>query len=104
MDLPQPDSPTRPSVSPARSSRLTSSTACTRATSRSSRTQLLIGKYFVTCSARSSSSPSPLLLEESEEVEGASAAVIRRSRSVRGGWWSPARETTIHPELIENDE
>ena len=59
VDLPQPDSPTRPSVSPARSSKLTSSTACTRATSRCSRTPLLIGKYFVTCSARSSSSPSP---------------------------------------------
>ena len=34
VDLPQPDSPTSPSVSPARSSMLTSSTACTRATSR----------------------------------------------------------------------
>ena len=30
VDLPQPDSPTRPRVSPARSSKLTSSTACTR--------------------------------------------------------------------------
>src|SRR5258708_24407016 len=51
VDLPPPDSPTSPSVSPARTSRLTSSTACTRATSRA-RIPFLIGKYFLTCSAR----------------------------------------------------
>src|SRR5579872_385402 len=59
VDLPQPDSPTRPSVSPVRTSRLTSSTACTRATSRC-RTPFLIGKYFLMCSARTSTSPSQL--------------------------------------------
>src|SRR2546427_5048278 len=37
VDLPQPDSPTRPSVSPGRISNDTSSTACTRATSRERR-------------------------------------------------------------------
>ena len=34
VDLPQPDSPTRPSVSPAAMSKLTRSTACTRSSSR----------------------------------------------------------------------
>ena len=34
VDLPQPDSPTRPSVSPASTSMLTSETACTRARER----------------------------------------------------------------------
>ena len=69
VDLPQPDSPTRPSVSPARRSMLTSSTACTRATSRCSRIPLLIGKYFFTCSARSSSSPSPSPFAVAEAAE-----------------------------------
>ena len=47
VDLPQPDSPTSPSVSPSRTAKLTSSTACTRATSRC-RTPFRIGKYFLT--------------------------------------------------------
>src|SRR6059036_3077007 len=46
VDLPQPDSPTRPSVSPGRISNDTSSTACTRATSREKRPPR-IGKYFL---------------------------------------------------------
>src|SRR2546426_5210668 len=45
VDLPQPDSPTRPSVSPRMMSNDTSSTACTRATSRERRPPR-IGKYF----------------------------------------------------------
>ena len=45
VDLPQPDSPTRPSVSPSATLSVTSSTACTRATSRES-TPFRIGKYF----------------------------------------------------------
>ncbi len=48
VDFPQPDSPTSPRVSPSRTTKLTSSTACTRATSRC-RTPLRIGKYFLTC-------------------------------------------------------
>src|SRR2546428_1114781 len=46
VDLPHPDSPTRPSVSPFRMSKDTSSTACTRATSREKRPPR-IGKYFL---------------------------------------------------------
>src|SRR5215510_7366645 len=46
VDLPQPDSPTRPSVSPAMMSNDTSSTAWTRATSRENRPPR-IGKYFL---------------------------------------------------------
>jgi len=51
VDLPQPDSPTRPSVSPARMSNDTSSTACTRAISRWMMMPFLIGKYLRTPSA-----------------------------------------------------
>ena len=47
VDLPQPDSPTSPSVSPSFTSKLTSSTACTRPTSRC-RSPFRIGKYFLT--------------------------------------------------------
>jgi len=46
VDLPQPDSPTSPSVSPFNRSKLTSSTACTRATSRENKPPR-IGKYFL---------------------------------------------------------
>src|SRR5205085_1185532 len=48
VDLPHPDSPTRPSVSPSLTTNETSSTACTRATSRW-RMPARIGKYFLTC-------------------------------------------------------
>src|SRR5829696_7515878 len=46
VDLPQPDSPTSPSVSPAMMSNDTSSTAWTRATSREKRPPRM-GKYFL---------------------------------------------------------
>ncbi len=46
VDLPQPDSPTSPSVSPGMMSKETSSTAWTRATSRE-RSPPRIGKYFL---------------------------------------------------------
>src|SRR5712692_5901429 len=46
VDLPQPDSPTKPSVSPRRISNDTSSTAWTRATSRE-KSPPRIGKYFL---------------------------------------------------------
>ena len=45
VDLPQPDSPTRPTVSPCATASVTSSTAWTRSTSRW-RTPCRIGKYF----------------------------------------------------------
>ncbi len=45
VDLPQPDSPTSPSVSPALISNDTPSTAWTRATSRE-KSPPLIGKYL----------------------------------------------------------
>jgi hypothetical protein len=48
VDFPQPDSPTRPSVSPGSTERLTSSTARTRPTSRSIRIPDLIGKCLTT--------------------------------------------------------
>ncbi len=46
VDLPQPDSPTSPSVSPFRIVKLTSSTAWTRATSRE-KSPPRMGKYFL---------------------------------------------------------
>ena len=57
VDLPQPDSPTRPSVSPSRTSKLTPSTAWTRATSRWKMIPCLIGKYFFTSRATSRGEP-----------------------------------------------
>ena len=62
VDLPQPDSPTSPTVSPPNRSRLTPSTACTRATSRWISVPSLIGKYFLTSRAESSGSPPPFSL------------------------------------------
>src|ERR1700680_5067903 len=46
--LPQPDSPTSPSVSPLRISKLTSSTALTSATLRWKRMPEVTGKYILT--------------------------------------------------------
>ena len=59
VDLPQPDSPTRPRVSPSCRVKLTPSTAWTRATSRSTMMPDLMGK----CTTRSvtSSSGSPFI-------------------------------------------
>ena len=51
--LPQPDSPTRPSVSPSCRCSVTSSTACTCATARSNSSPFLIGKYCLRWSAAS---------------------------------------------------
>src|ERR1700722_7026085 len=88
VDLPQPDSPTRPRVSPARSSRLTSSTACTRPTSRGIRTPYLIGKYFFTCSARSRISPAAISGPSSRtgssgaSVPGSCVTVAPQSRAL----------------------
>src|SRR5713101_120593 len=53
VDFPQPDSPTSPSVSPFMMSKDTSSTACTRATSRENKPPR-IGKYFFTFLTRRS--------------------------------------------------
>ena len=56
VDLPQPDSPTRPTVSPGMTSKVTPSTACTWATSRWRMTPCVIGKCFLTSRAVSSGS------------------------------------------------
>src|SRR5581483_2785351 len=59
VDLPQPVSPTRPSVSPRRTVRLTSSTACTNSRRPANTLLERTGKYFFTPVMRSStSSPS----------------------------------------------
>src|SRR5690554_651986 len=47
VDLPQPDSPTRPSVSPRRRSKLMPSTALTSPTWRRNTTPWRSGKYFL---------------------------------------------------------
>jgi hypothetical protein len=52
--LPQPDSPTRPSVSPARISKDTSSTALTCPSVRASSTPLVTAKNLLRPSTRSS--------------------------------------------------
>ena len=48
--FPQPDSPTSPTVSPSEIESVTSFTACTRATSRSTMKPCLIGKNTLRCS------------------------------------------------------
>src|SRR5665648_273097 len=58
VDLPHPDSPTRPSVSPARTANDTPSTACTFLPRRDARTPCSTPKYFTKFSTRSSSSTS----------------------------------------------
>ncbi len=62
--FPQPDSPTSPSVSPSLMEKVTSFTACTRATSRSKRMPSLMGKKSLRWSTSTSGvspfcSPSP---------------------------------------------
>src|SRR6266542_1585613 len=54
VDLPQPVSPTTPSVSPGNTSRSTPSTACTRPISRWKMMPWVIGKYFLIPVARTS--------------------------------------------------
>ena len=60
VDLPQPDSPTTPSVSPARTVKLTPSTALTDATSFWRISPRVTGKYFSRFSTTSRSSLMPL--------------------------------------------
>src|SRR5438045_555508 len=71
VDLPQPDSPTRPSVSPGCMSNVTSSTACTRATSRE-KSPPRMGKYFLRFLTRSRASAmaNPLIEEAGDLVAG----------------------------------
>jgi hypothetical protein len=57
VDLPQPDSPTIPSVSPGLMLKETPSTAFTDATSFWKMIPRVIGKYFLTLSTTSSSLP-----------------------------------------------
>ena len=57
VDFPHPVSPTRASVSPRRTSRLTSLTACTFSRDRAKRPPLFTGNSFTTCSSETSGSP-----------------------------------------------
>src|SRR5438067_1391461 len=59
--LPQPDSPTSPSVSPRLTKKLTSSTALTLATVRWKRMPFVIGKYFLRFFTSSRMSPCPFV-------------------------------------------
>src|SRR5262245_29297763 len=96
VDLPQPDSPTRPSVSPGWISKVTSSTACTRATSRESRPPR-IGKYFFRLRTRRSGSGmgGPLIEEAGHLVARSYFFEWRRVLEVHGlgqpaAWREPA--------------
>src|SRR5437867_6050701 len=73
VDLPQPDSPTRPSVSPALMSKETPSTAWTRATSRENRPPLM-GKCLIRFLTRRRGSGMALVLFS---VEPAGDSVAR---------------------------
>ena len=83
--LPQPDSPTRPSVSPSRRCSVTSSTACTCATARSNSSPFLIGKYCLRCSAASRTGRSALALSTGTlfAVALTPSRPRRRARSAR---------------------
>ena len=88
VDLPQPDSPTSPSVSPSLTAKLTSSTACTCATSRCS-SPFRIGKYFLTClTSRSGVSPDSLASLEDGHAAAAEPPEIVSSR------WSRLNSTS----------
>ena len=62
VDLPQPDSPTTPSVSPSRTVKEIPSTAFTAATCFWKTIPRVTGKYFSRSSTTSRSSPAPPLL------------------------------------------
>ena len=70
VDLPQPDSPTTPSVSPSRSANDTPSTAFTEATSFWKTMPRVIGKCFFRCPSEyaSSSSAARLRLSDSRRA------------------------------------
>src|SRR5262249_17567388 len=67
VDLPQPDSPTRPSVSPAMMSNVMSSTAWTRATSRE-KSPPRMGKYFLRFRTRRSASAMAASIQEAGDL------------------------------------
>ena len=91
VDLPQPDSPTRPSVSPRRTSRLTPSTAWTRATSRWNRMPFLTGKYLRDVAApRRSASPFCSLTPSPRSARGW-IVVSRRADFAAGSRWQASR-------------
>ena len=79
--LPQPDSPTTPSVSPSRSANDTSSTACTAPALRSMITPRLIGKSTRRCST--SSSERRRAARGSRDASGCGVRLARRSRDHR---------------------
>ena len=75
VDLPEPDSPTSPSVSPGWMSNEISSTACTLATSRWKMIPRVIGKNFVRLRTLTSA---PSAGTSGTSGCGASATLIRR--------------------------
>src|SRR5215475_9922848 len=77
VDLPQPDSHTRPIVSPGCMVKDTSSTACTRATSRESRPPR-IGKYFLRFLTVSRGSGMATSVEEAGDLVAGSHFLQRR--------------------------
>src|SRR6185436_17562843 len=73
VDLPQPDSPTRPSVSPACTVRLTPSTACTHLVPRARRPSPFVRKCIFTSSSSRRGAPS---IERTPDLAVVVAAVI----------------------------
>src|SRR5690606_12723813 len=84
VDLPQPDSPTRPSVSPRITSKLTPSTAFTAPTCRCTMKPELMGKcFFISRTRRIPSLPSPFFLR----VSSTCAITITPIPPCCGQWW-----------------
>ena len=80
VDLPHPDSPTTPSVSPSRTVKLTPSTAFTDAISFWKMMPCVTGKCFLTSSTTSSSSPARRRPRRPPSSSGLSITPARSSR------------------------
>src|SRR5579864_2978782 len=83
VDLPHPDSPTRPTVSPGRMSKLTPSTAFTDAPTPAP-------KYFTTLTTRRSGSTAGVTRAAGETTESVIAGLTDCRRHLRGGEASPS--------------
>src|SRR6187200_1910782 len=104
VDLPQPDSPTRPSVSPRWMLSETSSTALMSPTWRSSRMPLLIGNHTrrFSTSTRAPSRP-PLLAGSANHGRPRALPLLHRHRVEAGdqvAWLHFAERRHLEPRLL----
>ena len=82
VDLPQPDSPTRPRVSPRKTSKVRPSTARTAPTLRCTMMPLVIGKWTLRPSMDTSASPSAAAVTEEMVSVSTPISGYRRRREL----------------------